>query len=54
MQANSGLKASNKLTDVQMRDFIVNGHLSIKTDLPRSVHETIYRKTQSTRQKRGI
>ena len=53
MQTHSQLKESHKLTDAQMRDFIVNGHLTIKTDLPRSFHETIYRKTQELTEKEG-
>ena len=53
MQANSHLSDTNKLTDAQMRDFIVNGHLTVKTDLPRSFHETIYRKTQEYTAKEG-
>ena len=53
MQTNSQLKESRKLTDAQMREFIVNGHLTIKADLPRSFHETIYRKTQETHGERG-
>ena len=53
MQANSHLSDSNKLTDAQMRDFIVNGHITIKADLPRSYHETIYRKTQEYTVKEG-
>ncbi len=53
MQTNSQLKESRKLTDAQMREFIVNGHLTIKTDLPRSFHETIYRKTQELTEKEG-
>ena len=53
MQANSNLSDSNKLTDAQMRDFIVNGHITIKADLPRSFHETIYRKTQELTAKEG-
>ena len=53
MQANSRLDEGNKLTDTQMRDFIVNGHLTVKTDLPRSFHETIYRKTQEYTAKEG-
>ena len=44
---------SHLLTDDQMRDFIINGYISIKTDLPRSVHETIYRKTQEYTEKEG-
>ena len=53
MQANSPLSESSKLTDAQMRDFIVNGYLTVKTDLPRSLHETIYRKTQEYTEKEG-
>ena len=53
MQANSPLIESSKLTDAQMRDFIVNGYLTVKTDLPRSFHETIYRKTQEYTEKEG-
>ena len=53
MQTNPQLKESHKLTDAQMREFIVNGHLTIKADLPRSVHETIYRKTQEYTAKEG-
>ena len=53
MQANSHLSDDYKLTDAQMRDFIVNGYLTVKTDLPRSVHETIYRKTQEYTAKEG-
>ena len=53
MQANSRLSDDCKLTDAQMQDFIVNGYITIKTDLPRSVHETIYRKTQEYSAKEG-
>ena len=53
MQTNSQLKESHKLTDAQLRDFIVNGYLTVKTDLPRSFHETIYRKTQELTAKEG-
>ena len=53
MQAQSHFSESHKLTDAQMRDFIVNGYLTIKTDLPRSLHETIYRKTQEYTAKEG-
>ena len=34
MQPNSQLNESHKLTDAQMRDFIVNGYITIKTELP--------------------
>ncbi len=44
---------SNLFNDEQMRDFIVNGYVTVKTELPRSVHETIYRKTQEYSEKEG-
>ena len=58
MQTNSHLKAatqqaSSKLTDEQIRDFIVNGYVTVKADLSRSFHETIYRKTQELTAKEG-
>ena len=53
MQTNSQVKENHKLTDTQMREFIVNGHLTVHTDLPRSFHETIYRKTQEYTEKEG-
>ncbi len=48
MQANSHL-----FTDEQMRGFIMQGYVTVKTDLPRSYHETIYRKTQELTAKEG-
>ncbi len=53
MQTNPHLSKHSKLTDAQMQDFIVNGYLIVKTDLPRSFHETIYRKTQEYTEKEG-
>lgn len=53
MQTNSALNRSNRLTDTQLRDFIVNGYLTVRTELPRSFHETIYRKTQELTAKEG-
>ena len=53
MQAKPHLSDRSKLTDAQMREFIVNGHLTVQTDLPRSFHETIYRKTQEYTEKEG-
>ena len=44
---------SNLFSDEQVRDFIVNGYVTVKTELPRSVHETIYRKTQEYSEKEG-
>lgn len=48
MRANSHL-----FTDAQMRDFIVNGYVTVKAELSRSFHETIYRKTQELTAKEG-
>ena len=42
-----------KLTDSQLQSFIVNGYLTLRTDLPRSFHEAIYRKTQELTAKEG-
>ena len=53
MQAKPFMSESHKLTDAQLREFIVNGHLTVQTDLPRSFHETIYRKTQELTEKEG-
>ena len=53
MQANPLIGENHKLTDAQMQDFIVNGYLTVQTDLPRSFHETIYRKTQEYTEKEG-
>ena len=47
------MQESNLFSDEQMRDFIVNGYVTVKTGLPRSVHETIYRKTQETTETEG-
>lgn len=44
---------SNLLSDKQMQDFIARGYVTVKTELPRSVHETIYRKTQEVTEKEG-
>ena len=53
MQNEFTFKESHKLTDAQMREFIVNGHLTVRADLPRSFHETIYRKTEELTAKEG-
>ena len=31
-----------QLTDAQMRDFIINGYVKVKTDFPPSFHESIF------------
>ena len=53
MQAKPLMSQCHKLTDAQLREFIVNGYLTVQTDLPRSFHETIYRKTQELTAKEG-
>ena len=53
MQAKPFMSQCHKLTDAQLREFIVKGYLTVQTDLPRSFHETIYRKTQELTAKEG-
>ncbi len=62
MQTHSGQHESDNgqkpppatlFSDEQMRDFIVNGYVTVKADLSRSVHETIYRKTQEFTENEG-
>ena len=35
-------KPALQLTDEEMRDFIINGYVKVKTDVPASFHENIY------------
>lgn len=55
LESENGQKppSTSLFSDEQMRDFIVNGYVTVKTDLPRSVHETIYRKTQEYSEQEG-
>jgi len=41
------------LTDEQMKDFIVNGYISVHTNLPSSVHKNIYKQTKTVFEKEG-
>ena len=41
------------LNDQQMCDYITQGFLVLKTDLPSSVHEQIYRRTSEVMEKEG-
>ena len=41
------------LDDNQMREFIVNGYLIVKTDLPRNYHDAIYDTTNTVFEKEG-
>ena len=41
------------LDDNQMREFIVNGYLIVKTDLPRNYHDAIYETTNTVFEKEG-
>jgi len=39
-------KEQHLLSDSQMHDFIVNGFITVKTDLSESFHEEVYAKTK--------
>ncbi len=41
------------LTDAQMQHFIVNGYVTVTTDLPENFHETIFEKTVAVFDKEG-
>ena len=41
------------LNDEQMRHFIVNGYVTVKTDLPASFHENIFQQTETVFEKEG-
>ncbi|MEM7290936.1 MAG: HEAT repeat domain-containing protein [Pseudomonadota bacterium] len=45
MSNSNGSQSNVLLTDEQMRHFIVNGFVSVMTDLPDDLHHDIYRKT---------
>ena len=41
------------LSDAQMRQYITRGFVVLKTNLPASLHETIYQKTEEAFEKEG-
>lgn len=45
--------AEHLLTDAQMRHFIVNGYVTVTTDLPAQFHDAIYEKTMTVFDKEG-
>ena len=45
--------AEHLLTDAQMRHFIVNGYVTVPTDLPAQFHDAIYEKTMTVFDKEG-
>ena len=45
--------AVNLLNDAQMREFIVNGFVTVTTELPTQFHDAIYEKTMSVFDKEG-
>ena len=45
--------AEHLLSDAQMRDFIVNGFVTVTTDLPAQFHDAVYEKTVSVFDKEG-
>ncbi len=44
---------SIQLTDEQMRDFIINGYIKVKTDFPPSFHEQIYQQVDAMFEQTG-
>ena len=42
-----------QLTDQQMRDFIINGYVKVKTDFPPSFHENIYEQLEAMFERTG-
>lgn len=42
-----------QLTDEQMRDFIINGYITVKTDFPASFHEQIFQQLEVMFEKTG-
>ena len=44
---------AKKLNDAQMRDFILNGYVTVKTDHPRDFHEAIFKQTETVFEKEG-
>ena len=38
------ISSDDLFTDEQMREFLTNGFVIIKPDLPKSIHDTIYQK----------
>ena len=47
------IKEKHLFTDSQMHDFIVNGFITVRTDLPESFHEEVYAKTKEVFDKEG-
>ena len=45
--------AVNLLSDAQMRDFVVNGFVTVTTELPAQFHDAVYEKTVSVFDKEG-
>ena len=45
--------AENLLTDAQMREFIVNGFVTVNTDLPTAFHEDVFQRTAAVFDKEG-
>lgn len=45
--------AENLLTDAQMREFIVNGFVTVNTDLPATFHEDVFQRTAAVFDKEG-
>ena len=46
-------KPTLQLTDEEMRDFIVNGYVKVKTDFPPSFHENVYQQLEAMFEQTG-
>ena len=46
-------KPTLKLTDTEMRDFIINGYVKVQTDFPPSFHENVYQQLEAMFEQTG-
>lgn len=53
MPKEEGKMAVHLLSDAQMREFIVNGFVTVTTELPAQFHDAVYEKTMSVFDKEG-
>lgn len=53
MDSTAGTAAARLLTDDQVRQFLVQGYVQLNVDLPREVHEAVYRKVDEATLNRG-
>jgi hypothetical protein len=53
MEVTEMNKPTLQLTDEEMRDFIVNGYVKVKTDFPPSFHENVYEQLEAMFEQTG-